>query len=80
MADLDKRDTAMAEVWLDAVPEPTADEHLRNAVLSVLDAEDALRAAGVRSEAVSNLLATLRHVAARVTAANNALPRQSLDT
>ena len=58
-----------------APPEPTGDDYLRHAVLSVLDAEDALRAAGVRSENAPKLLDALRHAVARVNAVNKALPR-----
>jgi hypothetical protein len=62
-----------------ASPEPTVEDHLRHAVLAVLDAEDALRRAGVRSEHVPRLVDTLRHAIARVTAANRGLPRTTSD-
>ena len=62
-----------------APPELTVDDYLRHAVLSVLDAEDALRAAGVRSENAPKLLDALRHAVARVNAVNKALPRTTSD-
>ena len=62
-----------------APPELTVDDYLRHAVLSVLDAEDALRAAGVRSEHTPKLLDALRHAVARVNAVNKALPRTTSD-
>src|SRR5512144_2805384 len=62
-----------------APPELNVDDYLRHAVLSVLDAEDALRAAGVRPEHAPKLLDALRHAVARVNALNKALPRTTSD-
>ena len=59
----------------DVEPPLSVEGHLTNALSELQHAADALRATGVRDPAVPALLAEIRSEAARLLAANKALPK-----